>query len=55
MTSANDGSYVGQYPCDGRVDNLEPTLLLAINCFRSLKKTIKELPTTRKKSYFVLK
>ena len=25
MTSANGGNYAGQYPCDGWVDNLEPT------------------------------
>ena len=25
MTSANHGTYTGQYPCDGWVDNLEPT------------------------------
>ena len=26
MTSANGGIYAGQYPCDGWVDNLEPTV-----------------------------
>ena len=25
MTSANGGTYAGQYPCDGWVDDLEPT------------------------------
>ena len=25
MTSASNGTYAGQYPCDGWVDNLEPT------------------------------
>ena len=25
MTSANGGTYAGQYPCDGWVENLEPT------------------------------
>ena len=25
MTSANGGTYAGRYPCDGWVDNLEPT------------------------------
>ena len=27
MTPANGGTYAGQYPCDGWVDNLETTLL----------------------------
>ena len=26
MTSANGGIYAGRYPCDGWVDNLEPTV-----------------------------
>ena len=30
MSSANGGTYARQYPCDGWVDNLEPTLLLII-------------------------
>ena len=35
MTSANDGAYAGQYPCDDWVDNLETTLLslITILCF----------------------
>ena len=44
MTSANGGTYTGQYPCDGWVDNLEPTLLVTIIFFliqgHNLKKTI---------------
>ena len=32
MTSANDGAYGGQYPCDGWVDNLEPMLLITNIC-----------------------
>ena len=44
MTLANGGTYAGQYPCDGWVDNLEPTLLIAVICFliqgHNLKKTI---------------
>ena len=31
MTPANGGTYAGQYPCDGWVDSLEPTLLMT--CF----------------------
>ena len=31
MTSANGETYAGQYPCDGWVDSLEPTLLMT--CF----------------------
>ena len=30
MTSANGATYAGQYPCDGWVDNLEPTVLITI-------------------------
>ena len=30
MTSANGGTYAEKYPCDGWVDNLEPTLLLPV-------------------------
>ena len=33
MTSANGGTYARQYPCDGWVDNLEPTLLVTIIYF----------------------
>ena len=33
MTSANGAMRAGQYPCDGGVDNLEPTLLKTIICF----------------------
>ena len=44
MTSANGGTYAGQYPCDGRVDNLKPTLLIHIIRFliegHNLKKTL---------------
>ena len=25
MTSVNGGTYAGQYPCNGRVDNLQAT------------------------------
>ena len=45
---------------DGWVDNLKPTLLIAIICFlvqgHNLKKThINGLPTRREVSYFALK
>ena len=30
MTPSNGGTYAGQYPCDGWVDNLETTLLTTI-------------------------
>ena len=44
MISANGGTYAGQYPCEGRVDDLEPNLLITIICFliqgNNLKKTI---------------
>ena len=57
MTSANGGTYAGQYPCDGWVDNLESTLFATIICFRNQghnpKKTIHELPTRQKVSYFL--
>ena len=33
MTLVNGGTYAGQYPCDGWVDNLEPTLLMTVFCF----------------------
>ena len=33
MTSANGGTYAGQYPCDGWVDSLEPTLLITVILF----------------------
>ena len=63
MTLTNGGTYAGKYPFHGLVDNLEPTLLIIIVCFliqghnqgHNLKKTINELPTRRKVSYFVLK
>ena len=29
----NGWTYAGQYPCDGWVDNPEPTLLLPVICF----------------------
>ena len=49
MISANGGTYAGPYPCDGWVDKLKPTLLIAMICFWILqhkpKKTINELPT----------
>ena len=28
MTSANDETYAGQYPCDSWVESMEPTLLI---------------------------
>ena len=46
MIPANGGTYAGQYPCDGWIDNLEPTLLLVtyVLCFlihaHNLKKII---------------
>ena len=59
MTSANGGTYAGQYQCFGWVGNLEPTLLITTICFRmqghNPKKTVNELPTRQKVSYFVLK
>ena len=33
MTLVNGGTYVGIYPCDDWVDNLEPTLLTTVICF----------------------
>ena len=49
MTSANGGTYTGQYQCDGWVDNLEPTLFIGQIYFRiqghHLKKTMNRLPT----------
>ena len=32
MTPANGGTYAGQYPCDGWVDNLEPTAVVVLSC-----------------------
>ena len=44
MTLVNGGTYAGHYPCDGWVDNLEPTvLIMTVICFPiqgyNLKKT----------------
>ena len=60
MTSANDEAYGGQYPCDGWVDNVEPTLLqgnyyLLSDSGTQSKETINEIPTRQKVSYFTLK
>ena len=33
MTSANNGNYEGQHPCDGWVNYLEPTPWIPIICF----------------------
>lgn len=62
MTSANDVTYAGQHPCDGWVDNVEPTLFMTVTCFlfhgHNLKKTIiiNHLPGRRQKvNLFVLK
>ena len=44
MAMVNGGTYARQNPCDGWVDNLEPTLLMAVIYFliegHNLKKTI---------------
>ena len=32
MTSANGEIYGGHYPCDGWVENLEPTLSMTVIC-----------------------
>ena len=59
MTSANGGTYGGQYPCDDWVDNLETTLSITITCFliqgHNLSKTASYLRMGQKVSYFVLK
>ena len=42
MTTANGGTYARQYPCDGWVDTLEPTLCVTRFLIQgyNLKKTI---------------
>ena len=35
MTSAHGRTYARQYPCDGSVDNVEPTRLMPIVCYLS--------------------
>ena len=44
ITSANGGTYAGQYPCNGWVDNLKSTRLITNICFliqgHNLKETI---------------
>ena len=52
MTSENDGTYAGQYPCDVWVYNLEPTLCITMPYFliqgHNLKKSINVIPIRRK-------
>ena len=51
MTSAKGGNYAGQYPCDGRIDNLEPTLLITFFFSESGAQSEEnhcELPTRQK-------
>ena len=54
MTSANGGTYSGEYPCDGWADNLEPTLLKNIICFLIQAHNLIEPLIKQKVNYFVL-
>ena len=45
-TSANGGTYAGQYPCDGWVENLEPTLITITYCI-SLNVLLNKIGTYR--------
>ena len=58
MTSANGGTNAGQYPCHGKVDNLEPTLFITTIDFliqgHNLKETMNYL-VERKNICFALR